>query len=170
MLPVWDRWALSFAILPLQGELLATGFWLLAVSLGLLRAEFCNSAATGGATGFWLLATFGWYLRRCSNRERLRVESCKSAATGLLVATGLWLSTGFGLMGTEFCNSAATGGATGFWLLAVSLEVLRAEFCNSAATGMVLAASFSLLGPCFGVLGTEFCKFAATEVWSEPTK
>src|SRR5205807_66089 len=82
MLPVWDRWALSFAILPLQGELLATGFWLLAVSLG----------------------------------------------------------------------------------------VLRAEFCNSAATGMVLAASFSLLGPCFGVLGTEFCKFAATEVWSEPTK
>src|SRR5437660_12286808 len=68
MLPVWDRWALSFAILPLQGELLATGFWLLAVSLGLLRAEFCNSAATGGATGFWLSATFGWYRRRCSNR------------------------------------------------------------------------------------------------------
>ena len=35
----------------------------------------------------------------------------------------------------ESCKSAATGGATGFGLLAVSLGVLRAEFCNSAATG-----------------------------------
>src|SRR5437588_12083528 len=40
------------------------------------------------------------------------------------------------LPGVEFCKSAATGGATCFWLLAVSLGVLRAEFCSSAATGM----------------------------------
>src|SRR5205807_2419870 len=66
---------------------------------------------------------------------------------GLSVVVGFAADPGLGDLfsgfGTEFCNSAATEGATGFWLLAVSLGVLRAEFCNSAATGR--ATGFWLL-------------------------